>query len=115
MTHGAKLGYMGEKRKALVEKYGYDCKNGAHLLRLLRMGIEFLTTGEMQVDRPEKHQLIEIKQGLWSLEKVQKQAEKLFETMEYAYINSKLKAEPDYDEINKLLLGITEEYLRNER
>ena len=113
MTHGAKLGYMGEKRKALVERYGYDCKNAAHLIRLLKMGIEFLTTGELQVDRPEKHQLIEIKQGLWTLEKVQKQAEKLFEAMEYAYINSKLKAKPDYDKINKLLIDITEASVNN--
>lgn len=35
-------GYMGEKRKAMVRKYQYDVKNAAHLIRLLRMGAEFL-------------------------------------------------------------------------
>jgi len=39
MTHGAYQGYMGDKRKKLVSKYGYDCKNAAHLIRLLNMGI----------------------------------------------------------------------------
>lgn len=66
MTHGAKKGYMGKKRKELVDKFGYDTKNASTLIRLLKMGIEFLTTGELQVDRPEKHQLIEIKKGLWT-------------------------------------------------
>ena len=42
---------MGEKRKAIVRKYQYDVKNAAHLIRLLRMGIEFLETGELRVFR----------------------------------------------------------------
>jgi uncharacterized protein len=40
MTHGAFEGYMGAKRKQLVEQFGFDCKNAAHLIRILRMGIE---------------------------------------------------------------------------
>ena len=36
MTHFVGRGYMGEKRRGLVEKYGYDTKNAAHLIRLLR-------------------------------------------------------------------------------
>ena len=39
MTHGAHQGYMGEKRKEIVARYGYDTKNAAHLVRLLRVGI----------------------------------------------------------------------------
>jgi len=34
-------GYMGKKRRELVMRVGYDAKNAAHLIRLLRMGIEF--------------------------------------------------------------------------
>lgn len=115
MTHGAHQGYMGEKRKKLVEKFGYDCKNAAHLIRLLKMGIEFLTTEELQVDRPEKHQLIEIKKGLWTLEQVKDFANHLFKALEDAYIKSKLKNKPDYDKINNLVIQITEEYLSQER
>jgi predicted nucleotidyltransferase len=51
MEHGAFKGYMGDKRKALVERHGYDTKNAAHLIRLLRMGIEFLRDGELNVQR----------------------------------------------------------------
>jgi len=38
-------GYMGEKRKAMARKYQYDVKNAAHLIRLLRMGSEFIVSG----------------------------------------------------------------------
>ena len=40
MTAFSFKGYMGEKRKRLVQKHGYDCKNASHLVRLLRMGME---------------------------------------------------------------------------
>ena len=51
MTHFKFEGYMGEKRKGLVEKFGYDTKNAAHLIRLLDMGIEFLNEGVLYVKR----------------------------------------------------------------
>ena len=35
LTNGAYKGYMGERRKAVVDKYGYDTKNASTLLRLL--------------------------------------------------------------------------------
>ena len=43
-------GYMGQKRRELVRRVGYDAKNAAHLIRLLRMGIEFLTEGTLHVE-----------------------------------------------------------------
>lgn len=47
MTHAACKGYMGKKRKKLVERFGFDIKHGAHLIRLLRMGIEFMNEGKI--------------------------------------------------------------------
>ncbi len=64
MTHLAFHGYMGLKRKHLVELFGYDTKNAAHLIRLLRMGTEALVTGELRVFRDDAPQLLEIKRGL---------------------------------------------------
>jgi hypothetical protein len=46
-------GYMGQKRRELVRRVGYDAKNAAHLIRLLRMGIEFLTEGTLHVERAD--------------------------------------------------------------
>src|SRR5689334_24418729 len=72
-------GYMGEKRKAMVRKYQYDVKNAAHLIRLLRMGIEFLETGRLQVFRTsDADELKMIKRGGWTLDQVKTQAAALF-------------------------------------
>jgi len=108
MTHAACKGYMGEKRKRLVEKYGYDCKNGSHLIRILRMGIEFLTDGELHVLRNDAQQLLEIKAGEWSLEKVKEEAEKLFELAKTAYVQSHLPVKSDHVEVNQLCVDIAE-------
>ena len=101
--HGDFLGHMGAKRRTLVEKFGYDCKNASHLIRLLRMGVEFLTEGVMYVER--KHDaadLLEIKRGEWTLEQVQTEANKWFEQIELAYIHSRLPDSPNMNYINNL-------------
>ena len=103
MTHfQAYEGYMGAKRKALVDKYGYDTKNASHLIRLLKMGIEFLSSGQMNVFRHDNEMLIEIKYGKWKLEKVKDEAERLFKLADEAHMNSKLPSEPDYAKANEL-------------
>lgn len=111
MTHHAFEGYMGEKRKALVEKYGYDTKNAAHLIRLLRMGCEFLVDGELQVERPDAQQLLEIKRGKWTLEQVKSEAEQLFKDARVAHIQSSLPVAPDLGRINDLCVKIVKTHL----
>jgi uncharacterized protein len=106
MTHMAHKGYMGEKRKGLVEKFGFDTKNSAHLVRLLRMGYEFLKDGELNVYREDAKQLLEIKRGEWTLEQVKAEAERGFKLAEEAYVSSTLPAKPDMDKVNELCVEI---------
>ena len=106
MENMAYNGYMGEKRKTLVDKFGYDCKNTQHLIRLLRQGIEFLETGDLVVERPDKVELIQIKTGQWSIEKVKSKAMELFQIMEQAEKKSPLPEKPDTDAIDKLVQDI---------
>ena len=106
MTHMAFEGYMGEKRKTLVEKFGFDVKNASHLIRLLRMGIEFLTEGELYVKRKDSAELLEIKRGEWSLEKVKKEASRLFQLTDEAYVNSPLPNDVNMDAVNELCVGV---------
>jgi predicted nucleotidyltransferase len=112
MTHHEFHGRMGAKRKALVEKYGYDTKNAAHLIRLLRMGIEFLTDGQLYVLREDASQLLEIKRGEWTLEQVKTEADKGFAMAEQAYINSKLPIGPNKEKINDLTVNVIESCFR---
>lgn len=97
-------GYMGDKRKNLVRKSGYDTKNAAHLIRLMRMCNEFLPTGELQVYRTTDAQEIrDIKSGKWSLDQVKAEAEKLFAEAKILKDQSPLPAEPDLDTIDILV------------
>lgn len=98
-------GYMGEKRKAMVRKYQYDVKNAAHLIRLLRMGIEFLETGQLQVFRTtDADELKRIKRGGWTLDQVKEQAERLFGRIDEARTRSPLPPRPDDGAANALLM-----------
>lgn len=73
-------GYMGEKRKNLVKKYGYDTKNAAHLIRLMRMCVEFLETGELRVFRDiDGDEIRDIKAGKRSIDSIREEANTLFE------------------------------------
>lgn len=103
-------GYMGQKRKALVRQFGYDCKNAAHLIRLLRMGIEFLVEGELHVERADSENLLEIKRGEWSLDKVKEESERLFKLAEEAYVRSTLPARPDHKQAEALCVELVEAF-----
>lgn len=101
-------GRMGMKRKQLVLEFGYDTKNAAHLIRLLRMGIEFLATGELLVERPDASEIVGIKHGEWTLQAVEAEAARLFAQIEVALIHSKLPDRPDRDNISRLCLEIVD-------
>ena len=58
-----------ERAKTEVE-WGYDVKHGMHLIRLLRMGHQVLTTGTMDVYRPDRQELLDIRHGKWPYEKL---------------------------------------------
>ena len=103
-------GYMGQKRRELVRRVGYDAKNAAHLIRLLRMGIEFLTEGTLHVERADAPELLDIKRGAWPLEKVKTEAERLFILSQEAYVRSTLPAEPKRDEAEQLCVSLISRY-----
>lgn len=102
-------GFMGAKRKALVERHGYDTKNAAHLIRLLRMGVEFLADGVLRVNRRtvgDADELVAIKRGEWRLTAVKALAEDLFSRFDAARAASPLPEHPDQGKIDRLLVEI---------
>ena len=106
MCHSKCEGYMGEKRKKIVAKYGYDLKNAAHLIRLLHMCIDFLETGRYVVERPEKDKLIDIKTGKWKLHEVKEEAERLFKLADEKFEKCALPDYPKWDVAEELLIEI---------
>lgn len=109
MTHGVREGYMGEKRKALFEKYGYDTKNASHTIRLLRMAVEYLSTGELHVLRHDASELIDIKRGRWTLAEVEAEAQRLFALADQALVTSHLPPAPDMKRISDLCVGLVQQ------
>jgi len=102
VQRAAHRGYMGDKRKRLAEEHGYDTKAASHLIRILRQGIEFLKTGDLQVVRSDAEELLAIKRGEWSFEDVRREAELLDKRLEEAALESPLPEAPDFDAINRL-------------
>lgn len=106
MTHFHKYtGYMGKKRKTLVDKFGYDVENACHLIRLLFVCRYYLKTGDIKVwfDGHDRNLLLDIKLGKYKLAEVKKMAEVLFNECRDLFIKCKLPMYPDYDVANDLL------------
>jgi predicted nucleotidyltransferase len=107
MRGGAYKGYMGERRKKIVDKYGYDTKNAVTLVRLLRSGRELLETGTLAVYREnDREELLNIKKGKLTLNEVQELADKEFKNIDDAYYSSKLPEMNSKQRINELLVDI---------
>ena len=111
MTRINEGGYQGSLRRERFEKFGYDLKNASHLIRLLRTGIEALITGEINVFRYDAVELKDIKEGKWTKEKVEKEADRLNKLLSEALVKSDLPPKPDKEKIEDLLIEILEENL----
>jgi len=88
-----------------IQKFGYDSKNALHLIRLLKMGIEILTEGEIHVLRHDNQELLKIRRGEYSLSHIEREAQRLQNLLDQAYVNSKLPNTPDYATINSWLIS----------
>jgi len=99
------------ERAKLEEKYGYDCKHAMHLVRLLRMGVEILSEGKVEVLRSDREELLKIRRGEWEYDRLVEYAENLEGQLDELYEKSPLRKAPDIKKIDKLLIEITEEFL----
>lgn len=112
MFSGAHQGYMGDKRRRLVEQFGYDTKNAAHLIRLLRMGVEYLKSGHLTVNREniDADELLAIKRGEWDVVDIEAEAQKWENELNKAFADSRLPEKPDFDTANMLCVRLIDEY-----
>ncbi len=109
------------KRAELEAHYGYDVKHGAHLYRLLTMGLEVLRDGEVHVDRRGRDaELIkEIRAGVWSYDEIVTWAKATQAEVDETYrAMYKLKTrppvipeQPDTDALEALCSELVVEYL----
>ena len=108
----------GSARQALEERFGYDTKHAAHLVRLLRMGWEIVTEGDVNVRRPDAEELRKLRfEGTWSFEDLEGYADEMMRKMDEFVEQGKspLPEEPDLYSLNKLCCEITESFYRDQR
>jgi predicted nucleotidyltransferase len=99
-------------RAELEEKYGYDTKHGMHLLRLMRMCKEILSTGKVVVKRPDRDELLAVRSGQVSYDALIDEAERLDAECDALYKTSTLRKEPDRVHLDGVVVDMTERYLR---
>jgi predicted nucleotidyltransferase len=101
------------KRAALEAKFGYDCKHGMHLLRLMRMCKEILETGKVNVKRTEdRDHLMLVREGGVPYDYLIEHAERLEAQCAALYETSTLPREPDRAALDRLVVNMTQDYLR---
>jgi uncharacterized protein len=88
----------------------YDSKNMMHVFRLLLTAKEIAMEGKINVWRKDREFLLGIKQGKFEYDELVEKAEALKKELIGLYEKSGLKAEPDMEEVNKLLIEMREEY-----
>lgn len=96
------------KRAELEAKHGYDVKHAMHLVRLLRMCREILSTGEVIVKRPDREELLAIRNGAWSYEQLVGWAEEEDKALDALYVSSTLPHAPDRAALDRLCVELVE-------
>ncbi len=98
-------------RAQLEAQHGYDCKHGMHLVRLMRMCRELLETGCFNVRRPDAEELLSIRHGAWSYDRLMDWAKAQETDLAQVYLRSPLPAQPDRNAIDALCISIVESML----
>lgn len=95
-----------EARAELEAAHGYDTKHAVHLIRLLRMGEEILTRGEVLVRRPDADELIALRRGEWPFERVMDEARERTGRLPGLMETSPLPVAPDRGAVNRLVVEL---------
>jgi len=98
-------------RAAIEAKWGFDLKHAMHLVRLMRMAREILETGKVIVKRPDREELLAIRNGAWSYEQLVEWAERQDAELQEVYKTSPLRNTADRASLDKLCIAIVEEAL----
>lgn len=99
-------------RAMLEEKFGYDTKHAYHLVRLIRMCREILTTGVVLVKRPDREELLAIRNGAWTYDQLIEFAEREEQKLNELYnMSNVLPKSPNKEMLDKLCIKLVEKSL----
>lgn len=99
-------------RAALEEKFGYDTKHAYHLVRLIRMCREILTTGKVVVKRPDREELLAIRKGAWTYDQLIEFADSEDAALNKLYATCDvLPKQPNKEKLDALCIQLVEKSL----
>lgn len=87
----------------------YDSKNMMHTIRLLQMAEEILRDSKLNVKRPNREQLLNIKSGKMEYDDLLGMADKLMENIEAYVVTSTLQYTPDMRMVESVLVEMRTE------
>jgi predicted nucleotidyltransferase len=93
-------------RAEIEKKFGFDCKNAAQLVRLIRMGREILEHHQVNVKRPDAQEILAIRQGAWTYEQVCDFARKENEALEELVKKSKLPSQAPLQILHQIVFDM---------
>jgi hypothetical protein len=102
------------KRAEIEKKFGYDAKHASHLVRLLTSCREVLTTGKLNVRRPDAQHLLEIRNGKMKYEELVEWADKEDKELTELMKKSTLPHSPDHKKLERLCQELIEESLEDQ-
>jgi hypothetical protein len=88
----------------------YDAKNMMHVFRLLEMAIEIGSENKINVKRPNREFLLDIKSGKFEYEELLHLANEKQAEMELSFENSSLPEKPDLKMINDLAFRLRDKF-----
>lgn len=97
-------------RAELEARFGYDTKHAMHLVRLLRMAREILTTGQVIVRRPDAEELLAIRRGAWEYERLVEWATAEDVALQAVSETSTLPKSPNVDAIDAIVTDIINDW-----
>jgi len=103
------------KRAELEAKFTYDTKHASHLIRILRSGYEILTTGTITTRRPDAQELLDIRNGKLTYEKLMEQVETLRTQIDLVFNNKTyvVPTKPDIEYLSNLCAELHMKYYKN--
>jgi predicted nucleotidyltransferase len=110
IEQGKKSVKLNLERAEAEIKFGYDTKYAMHLVRLMRTCEEILSGQGVIVHRPDAEELKAIRNGSWSLQKLEEWFEEMDAKLYVKAASSDLPDRTDEEFLNELCVQIQEEH-----
>lgn len=102
---------LGQKRKLLVEKYGYDVKAAAHTVRLLRLAKHLYLYNEVNLEEAAE-ECMQYRSGFYSKQEFEHRFNELLMQVDLIYESCNLPESVDMKEVNSFCVNFMKDWFK---